>query len=121
MKPFARSLRKDATSHEDHLWELLRGRRFVGYRFRRQVSIGPYIADFVCHGRRLIVELDGSQHADDPTDGVRDEELRRNGYRVLRIWNNELTQNEAGVLEGILAALRERIGEEVDGGNRNAD
>jgi very-short-patch-repair endonuclease len=121
MKSFARSLRRQATPHEDHLWKLLRGRRFVGYRFRRQVPIGNYIADFVCHGRRLIVELDGSQHADDPADAVRDAELRRSGYRVLRIWNNEFTDNESGVLEAILGALQKDTGEEVDVGGRNAD
>jgi very-short-patch-repair endonuclease len=107
---FARRLRREQTPHEARLWALLRGRRFLNYRFRRQVPIGPYIADFLCHGRRLIVELDGSQHADDPEDAVRDAELQRRGYRVLRIWNNDMTSNENGVGEAILAALRESTG-----------
>ena len=107
IKSFARALRKEATLHEAKLWEDLRGRRFLGYRFRRQVPIGPFIADFVCHGRRLIVELDGGQHSEEQDyDRQRDEELRRRGYRVLRVWNNELTLNREGVLESILAALR---------------
>jgi very-short-patch-repair endonuclease len=110
IKSFARSLRRNQTPQEARLWALLRSRRFLGYRFRRQVPIGPYIADFVCHGRKLIIELDGSQHAEDPTDVVRDTELRRRGYRVLRIWNNELTINENGIGEAILAALQESTG-----------
>ncbi len=110
VKGFARSLRRNQTPQEARLWALHRGRRLLDYRFRRQVPIGPYIADFVCHGRRLIIELDGSQHADDPADAVRDAELRRRGYRVLRIWNNELTNNENGVGEAILAALQESTG-----------
>ncbi len=85
---------------------LLRSRRFLGYRFRRQVPLGPYIADFVCYGRRLIVELYGGQHAENLAEVRRDEELKRRGFRVLRIWNNELTTNEDSVLEAILAALR---------------
>jgi very-short-patch-repair endonuclease len=108
LKGFARDLRKSATPHEDHLWELLRGRRFLDYRFRRQVPIGPFIADFVCYSEKLIVELDGSQHSDDPTDASRDAELTRRGFRVLRFWNNELTSNRDGVLEAILAALEGR-------------
>jgi very-short-patch-repair endonuclease len=114
MKGFARNLRKASTPHEQKLWALLRGRRFIGFRFRRQVPIGPYIADFVCYGRRLIIELDGSQHADDPTDPIRDAELRRRGFRVLRIWNSEFALNERGVLDGIVFALEERTGLEPD-------
>jgi len=110
MTTFARRLRREQTPHEARLWGLLRSRHFLEYRFRRQVPIGPYIADFVCHGRRLIIELDGSQHADDPGDVLRDDELRRRGYRVLRIWNNELTNNEEGVMEAILAVLQENTG-----------
>ena len=107
LKGFARDLRKAATPHEDRLWYLLRGRRFLGYRFRRQVPIGSYIADFVCYGRRLIVELDGSQHADDAEyDQQRDAELEARGFRIVRVWNSNLSDNEDSVLEAILAALR---------------
>jgi very-short-patch-repair endonuclease len=110
MKRFARALRHQQTPQEARLWALLRSRRFLNFRFRRQVPIGPYIADFVCQGRRLVIELDGGQHADNPTDAVRDAELRRRGYRVLRVWNNELTENEDGVMTAILAALQESTG-----------
>jgi len=110
MTSYARRLRREQTPHEARLWGLLRSRRFLGYRFRRQVPIGPYIADFVCHGRKLVIELDGGQHADDPSDAVRDAELQRRDYRVLRIWNSELTSNEDGVAEAILAALQESTG-----------
>jgi very-short-patch-repair endonuclease len=110
MTGFARRLRREHTPHEARLWAQLRGRRFLNYRFRRQVPLGPYIADFVCHGRMLVIELDGGQHAEDPRDAVRDAELRQRGYRVLRIWNSEMTSNEEGVLEAILAALRESTG-----------
>ena len=121
MKRFARRLRHEQTPHEALLWALLRSRRFLHYRFRRQVPIGPYIVDFVCNGRQLVIELDGSQHADDPSDASRDAELRRRGYRVLRIWNNELTENEDGVLEAILAALQESTGREAGSGDPGVD
>jgi very-short-patch-repair endonuclease len=107
---YARSLRKAQTPHEQRLWTLLRSRRFIDFKFRRQVPIGAFIADFACVEAQLIIELDGSQHADDPRDGARDAELQRRGFRVLRFWNNELTMNEAGVLEAIYTALRERAG-----------
>ncbi len=120
MKRFARRLRHEQTPHEAKLWSLLRSRRFLSYRFRRQVPIGPYIADFMGHGRRLIVELDGSQHADDPDDIIRDAELRQRGYRILRVWNNELIDNEDGVMTAILTALQESTGEEADDSPRTS-
>jgi very-short-patch-repair endonuclease len=110
MKGFARSLRKTSTPHEQKMWTFLRSRRFIGFRFRRQVPIGPYIVDFVCYGRRLVIELDGSQHADDPTDPIRDAELNRRGFRVLRIWNGDFVLNEGSVLDGIVFALEEPTG-----------
>jgi very-short-patch-repair endonuclease len=111
MKGLARSLRKRSTLPEGKLWALLRSRRFIGFRFRRQVPIGPYIADFVCYGRRLVIELDGSQHADNLAyDNRRDAELNRRGFRVLRIWNGQFAQDEQAVIEGILAALQQPTG-----------
>ena len=80
----ARSLRRDMTEAEIKLWYTLRGRRFCGYKFVRQAPIGPYFADFCCRARRLIVEADGVQHADNRRDGRRDAFLRTRGYRVLR-------------------------------------
>jgi very-short-patch-repair endonuclease len=107
LRGLARHLRKDGTEAEAQLWRLLRGRRFVGYKFRRQVPIGPYIADFVSYRPPLILELDGSQHAESERDLRRDTELQGRGFRVLRIWNNELTRNRQGVLEAIWSALHE--------------
>jgi very-short-patch-repair endonuclease len=101
---FARSMRKDATDAESSLWARLRAGRLGGLKFRRQVPIGSAIADFVCYDRHLIIELDGSQHADSTYDRRRDAELRRRGFRVLRIWNGELAHNLDGVLETIRIA-----------------
>ena len=103
---FARELRKRSTPHERMLWSILRSSRFADFKLRRQGPLGPYVADFACYEAKLVVELDGSQHADDPTDARRDAELERRGFRVLRVWNNELTSNRAGVLEAILLALK---------------
>jgi very-short-patch-repair endonuclease len=99
-------MRSDQTDAEHRLWQLMRAHRFAGYKFRRQVPIDFYIADFVCFAERLIVELDGGQHADSPSDPKRDAFLRGQGFRVVRIWNNELFTNEEGVAEAILSALR---------------
>jgi very-short-patch-repair endonuclease len=101
----ARSLRRNETEAERRLWGLLRSRRFDGCKFRRQVPIGKCIVDFVCFERRLIIELDGSQHADSAHDERRVAWLRNDGYRVLRIWNNELSENLDGVGHSIWAAL----------------
>ena len=88
------------------MWQLLRAHRFAGHKFRRQVPIDHYIADFVCLAERLIVELDGGQHAGAIGDERRDAYLRTQGFRVIRIWNNDLFTNEDGVAETILSALR---------------
>ena len=103
----ARSLRRNATAAEGKLWQLLRHRRLEGFRFRRQVPIGPYVADFACLSARLVVELDGSQHFNSPHDAKRDKWFAGDGYRVLRIWNSELNNNPAGVLEALWNALEE--------------
>ena len=89
---------------EARLWARLRGGRLGGLKFRRQVPIGNAIADFVCFERRLIVELDGIQHDQSDYDRKRDAELRRRGFRVVRFWNNALTENMDGVLEAIRIA-----------------
>ncbi|WP_082434518.1 endonuclease domain-containing protein [Devosia sp. A16] len=107
LRSFARYLRREATPHEEVLWHLLRGRRFVDFKFRRQVPVGPLIADFACHSAKLILELDGGQHAESQTDPRRDAVLRTHGYRILRIWNNELHENRDGVMEAIWLALQE--------------
>jgi very-short-patch-repair endonuclease len=106
----ARALRRSTTLHERWLWEQLRGRRFIDFKFRRQSPIGRYVADFVCFGARLIIELDGSQHAESARDVVRDAEVERRGFRVLRFWNNQVIEEEDSALEAILIALQERTG-----------
>jgi very-short-patch-repair endonuclease len=99
-------MRSQSTDAEHRMWQLLRPHRFAGYKFRRQVPLDFYIADFVCFAERLIVELDGGQHAGSASDAKRDAFLRSEGFRVLRIWNNDIFENEEGVGELILAALR---------------
>ena len=104
--PTARELRSNATDAERHLWRFVRNRLLSGYRFRRQVSLGPYVADFVCLRARLIVEIDGSQHDEHLLDELeRTRYLARMGFRVIRFWNNEVLQQTESVLEGILEAL----------------
>ena len=75
------------TDADVYLWIELKGQR-LGVKFRRQAPIGPYSVDFVCHEKKLVVELDGSQHIAGPHDQRRDRWLRRHGFRVLRIWNS---------------------------------
>jgi len=103
----ARTLRHQATDAERLLWSRLRDQRLAGYKFRRQHPIGPYVVDFACVERHLVVEVDGGQHALD-SERARDEERTRRieaeGFRVLRFWNNEVLTNLEGVLEAILAA-----------------
>jgi very-short-patch-repair endonuclease len=104
----ARRLRKDMTDAERQLWQKLRGRQ-TGGRFRRQAPIGPYIVDFVAFDHRLVVELDGGQHAE-PEQADHDQRrtafLEVEGFRVLRFWNNEVLGNTEGVLESILDAIQ---------------
>ncbi|MCW5647165.1 MAG: endonuclease domain-containing protein [Sphingopyxis sp.] len=101
----AKALRRALTQPEKKLWSALRDRRLGGFKFCKQQPIGPFIADFVCQERRLIVEVDGSQHAESETDRTRDAFLTSKGYCVLRVWNNDVTDNLSGVLAAILAAL----------------
>ncbi|HKS88441.1 MAG TPA: endonuclease domain-containing protein [Stellaceae bacterium] len=103
----ARRLRRDSTVAEQKLWLELRDRRLDGYKFARQQPIGPYYVDFVCRERRLIVEVDGGQHADNARDRIRDAYLIGFGYRVLRVWNNDVLGNIDGVLQTLITALEE--------------
>ena len=100
----AKALRRNQTEAEKLIWSRVRAGRLGGAKFRRQQPIGPFIVNFVCQQARLIVELDGSQHIDSVRDVSRDA-LRDLGYRVLRLWNSDLTTNLEGVLEAILAAV----------------
>lgn len=104
----ARTLRSRLTSAERKLWYALRDRRFESFKFRRQVPMGRFIADFVCFEARLIVEVDGGQHADSPRDQYRDRWFTANRFRVLHFWNNEVLSN----LEGVMTVLAEALGVE---------
>ncbi|MDP3330466.1 MAG: DUF559 domain-containing protein [Methylococcaceae bacterium] len=102
----ARDLRRDQTPMEQSLWQQLRAKRFAGFKFRRQQPIGRYIVDFVCFDRSLVIELDGSQHAEaSDNDARRDDWLGEQGFRVLRFWNNEWLTQQDSVLEAIWLAL----------------
>jgi len=104
----ARQLRQQRSEAEEALWQRLRAGRLLGYKFRTQVPIGPYHPDFCCPKAGLIIELDGSQHAE-PVQAAHDAErtafLEANGYRVLRFWNNDVLTNMDAVLAAILRVL----------------
>ncbi len=102
----ARQLRRHATEAETRWWQHLRGRRLGHQKFRRQVWIGPFIADFLCMDAMLVVEVDGSQHIGDVAyDADRTAYLANKGYRVIRVWNNDVMQRIDDVLAAILSAL----------------
>lgn len=104
----ARRLRRQMTDAERRIWHLVRARQIDGYRFRRQVPIGRYIADFACHEARLIIEVDGGQHDPAARDEIeRSGFLETEGYRLLRVWNNEVLQNPEGVWTAIASVLAE--------------
>jgi very-short-patch-repair endonuclease len=108
----ARLLRRRQTESERRLWARLRDRRLNGLKFRRQAPCGPYIADFLCEAAQLIVELDGSQHAEPAaveSDRVRTRHLDSLGYEVFRVWNVDLTANMDRVLDQILTIASRRI------------
>jgi very-short-patch-repair endonuclease len=95
------------TEAERRVWQILRLHQLKGYKFRRQVPIGRYIVDFVCHKARLIVEIDGGQHdRSSPREAERSGFLKNEGYRILRFWNDEVLANLDGVHETIADELR---------------
>ena len=98
-----RGLRSRQTDAERKLWFAVGDRRLSGFKFVRQEAIGPFIVDFVCRDKRLVVEVDGGRHADSAEDAARDAFLE--GYRVMRFWNNDVLSNRDGVLTVILEAL----------------
>ena len=101
-------MRSQMTKEEVKLWNILRGKRFYGFKFKRQVLIGDYIVDFLCQEKNLIIELDGGQHNTDDTityDNNRTIYLNKHGYKVLRFWNNEVWNNIEGVCEIIKKEL----------------
>ena len=95
------------TEAEARLWHELRGRRLDRIKFRRQVPIGIYVADFACLEAKLIVELDGSQHAESMHDRVRDADLKARGFRVLRFWNDDVLRELDSVCDTIIAYARD--------------
>jgi very-short-patch-repair endonuclease len=103
----ARTLRQDMTEPERRVWQILRSQQMNGYKFRRQLPMGCYFADFVCHEARLIVEIDGGQHdRSSPQERERTGFLRDEGYRVLRFWNDEVLTN----LDGVHQTIAEELG-----------
>ena len=106
----ARTMRRDPTRGEARLWRALRTRQIDGLKFRRQVPIGPFIADFFCPAMRLVVEIDGATHTDSVADAARDRWMHAQGLVVLRFWGDDVADNLGGVLARIreLAAARRR-------------
>jgi very-short-patch-repair endonuclease len=102
-----RRLRNHQTDAERKLWFALRDRRLSGFKFVRQEAVGPFFVDFVCREKSLIIEVDGGQHSENAKDAERDALLAREGYRVVRFWNNDVLANREGVLLAILNALEE--------------
>jgi very-short-patch-repair endonuclease len=101
----ARSLRRRATDAERRMWSALRDRRLMKYKFRRQHPVGRYIVDFASTKYRLVIEIDGSQHADNWKDRERTAFLKGQGWKVIRFWNNDVLANTSGVAQTILQAL----------------
>ena len=103
-----RNLRKNMTPAEQRLWKHLRGKRLGGYRFRRQQPLGQYILDFVCVDAKLVIEIDGGQHAEQTAyDETRTRYLQNLGFTVIPFWNNEVLQQTDAVLTAILHKLEE--------------
>lgn len=111
MLQYARRLRAEMTRQEHALWAALRNKQLENRRFRRQHAIGPYILDFVCLSDRLVIEVDGGQHAEHPQpDMIRDQWLREHGFRILRFWNHQVDDELEAVLEVVQRALRPGTG-----------
>jgi very-short-patch-repair endonuclease len=109
LTPIARRLRRDATSAEKLLWRALRGKQLEGFRFRRQVPLAGYVADFACHEARLVVEIDGATHSTDAErthDARRPSALEAAGYVVLRFCNFDVYEQIDSVVDAILLKLR---------------
>ncbi|WP_114944651.1 endonuclease domain-containing protein [Microvirga calopogonii] len=108
MRSQARRMRREMTPAERKLWHALKAHRFQALHFRRQVPIGPYVADFICHAARLVIEVDGAQHGFDrhiDQDRTRDAWFQAQGYQVLRFWNHDVMTALASVLDTIFANI----------------
>ena len=104
LTPVAQKLRREPTESEIRLWSRLRGSQ-LGVQFTRQFPIGGYVADFACRRLKLVIELDGGQHADNPTDTERTRSIEAHGYTVLRFWNNDVLGNTDGVIAQVSEAI----------------
>ena len=102
----SKRLRENQTEAERIFWNAVRQKRLDGYRFRRQYPVGPYFADFACVERKLLVEIDGGQHCENKKDEIRTACLEKDGFTVLRFWNNDILENIDGVLQTLLTSLR---------------
>ncbi|MCH2015049.1 endonuclease domain-containing protein [Acinetobacter ursingii] len=112
---FARNMRKNPTEAEHFMWQILRARKFAGFKFRRQHVIEPYIVDFYCHELKLDIELDGSQHNQTQIkayDQKRTNHLEAQNIRVLRFWNNEILQQPEQVLNRLWHVVHERASQQ---------
>jgi len=109
----ARKLRRGDNIAEAALWGELKAKRLGGYKFVRQMPIGPYFADFACRSEKLVIEVDGSQHADSEYDRRRDEFMRARGYSVIRFWGADVLRNPTSACETILAAIDGRLAEDT--------
>lgn len=107
-RQFACAMRNEPTSGEAALWQMLRGRKLEGLRFRRQHPIAGFLVDFFCLDAKLIIEVDGSHHAENVDDIKRDATLQALGYQVLRFWNDDVLHNGDGVVQMILEATGKR-------------
>ncbi|WP_174802367.1 endonuclease domain-containing protein [Martelella limonii] len=106
---FARALRRNETDAEKVLWREIRNRNLNGFKFVRQYPIGPYIADFACREKALVVELDGAQHAESMRDTERTRYINNSGFSVIRFWNDEVLRERDDVLETIVGILEDRL------------
>jgi len=111
----ARLLRRGDNQAEATLWDEVKAKKLGGHKFVRQMPFGPYFADFACRSARLVVELDGSQHAESNYDRRRDEFRRDSGYSVVRFWSSDVLKNRTSVCETILAALEGQLSEDTVG------
>jgi very-short-patch-repair endonuclease len=100
-------------SAEGLLWLELKARKLAGHHFVRQHPIGPYFADFCCRKKKLVIELDGSQHADNPYDHRRDEFMRAQGFSILRFWSHDVLKHRTAVCDTVLVALDGRLAEDL--------
>ncbi|MGB5902431.1 MAG: endonuclease domain-containing protein [Xanthobacteraceae bacterium] len=108
LRIFAKQMRHAPTDAEAAMWRLLRSRQLAHFKFRRQTPLEGYILDFVCFEKRLVVEIDGGQHASSARDAIRSDALTKLGFDIARYWNNDVLQQPQAVLEDILSRLTAR-------------